>query len=256
MRAWQVVIHGEPAEALEQREAPVPEPGEGMVTIDVDAAALALPDVFMCRGVYPLTPKVLPFTPGQEVVGRVRAVGPGVDLAIGTEGHGRDRLLPRPGRVRRRGAGPGRQRAPGPGVARRRARRRLRDRLPDGVDRSRARGVASSPATRSSCSVPRVAPARRRCCSARPSAPGSSPWSPAPTKAERVRALGADVVIDRTAGSVARRGAARDRRPGCRPGLRPGGWGRRRGVRRLPRQRGPPPAGRVRQRAVARPPRP
>ncbi len=84
MRAWQVVTHGEPAEALELRDAPVPEPGEGMVAIDVDAAALALPDVFMCRGVYPLTPKVLPFTPGQEVVGRVRSVGPGVDLEIGS----------------------------------------------------------------------------------------------------------------------------------------------------------------------------
>lgn len=84
MRAWQVVVHGEPVVALEQREVAAPVPGEGMVTIDVDAAALALPDVFMCRGVYPLTPKQLPFTPGQEVVGRVRSVGPGVDLAVGS----------------------------------------------------------------------------------------------------------------------------------------------------------------------------
>jgi NADPH2:quinone reductase len=48
----------------------------------VTAAGLGLPDVFMCRGTYPLTPP-LPFTSGQEATGTITAVGDGVDLRIG-----------------------------------------------------------------------------------------------------------------------------------------------------------------------------
>lgn len=47
------------------------------------AAAIGLPDAFMCQSTYALTPP-LPFVPGQEVCGVVDAVGPNVDLAIGT----------------------------------------------------------------------------------------------------------------------------------------------------------------------------
>ena len=61
--------------------SPAPEAGE--VRIRVSAAALALPDVFMCRGTYPHAPP-LPFTPGQEVAGVVSAVGPGVEVEIGS----------------------------------------------------------------------------------------------------------------------------------------------------------------------------
>jgi NADPH2:quinone reductase len=43
--------------------------------------ALGLPDVFMCRGTYAFNPAI-PFTPGQEVVGIVNAVGEGVELAL------------------------------------------------------------------------------------------------------------------------------------------------------------------------------
>jgi NADPH2:quinone reductase len=73
-----------------------PPPGPGQVRIRVTAAGMGLPDVFMCRGTYPLTPP-LPFTPGQEATGVVTAAGDGVDVAIGTrvmcvtafyEGHG------------------------------------------------------------------------------------------------------------------------------------------------------------------------
>ena len=46
------------------------------------AAGLGLPDVFMCRSTYPLTPP-LPFTSGQEATGTVTAVGEGVDLVVG-----------------------------------------------------------------------------------------------------------------------------------------------------------------------------
>jgi NADPH2:quinone reductase len=76
MRAWQVVRHGAPADALELGRAPRPEPGPGFLRVRVAASALGLPDVFMCRGAYALTPK-LPFTPGQELAGVVSAAGPG-----------------------------------------------------------------------------------------------------------------------------------------------------------------------------------
>ncbi len=82
MRAWQVQKHGEPGDALKLVEAELPEPGPGQLRIEVAAAALGLPDVFMCRGSYPLTP-ALPFTPGQELVGTVTAVGKGASAQLG-----------------------------------------------------------------------------------------------------------------------------------------------------------------------------
>lgn len=83
MRAWQVQGKGEPSEVFRQVELPAPEPAPGQVQVRVTAAGVGLPDVLMCRGVYPLTPP-LPFTPGQEMAGVVSAVGDGVDVAIGT----------------------------------------------------------------------------------------------------------------------------------------------------------------------------
>jgi NADPH2:quinone reductase len=82
MRAWQVQDQGEPIDVLHAVELEVPEPGPGQLRIRVTAAGIGLPDVFMCRGTYPLTPP-LPFTPGQEATGVVTAVGAGVDLPIG-----------------------------------------------------------------------------------------------------------------------------------------------------------------------------
>ena len=83
MQAWQVQGSGEPIDVLRRVEIEVPEPGPGQLRIRVAAAGIGLPDVFMCRGTYALTPP-LPFTPGQEASGVVTAVGDGVDLAIGT----------------------------------------------------------------------------------------------------------------------------------------------------------------------------
>ena len=82
MRAWQVQGTGEPRDVLHEVEVDLPEPGPGTVRIRVTAAGLGLPDVFMCRGTYPLTPP-LPFTSGQEATGVVTAVGEGVDLPLG-----------------------------------------------------------------------------------------------------------------------------------------------------------------------------
>jgi NADPH2:quinone reductase len=82
MRAWQVQGAGEPIDVLHAVELDPPEPGPGQVRIRVTAAGIGLPDVFMCRGTYPLTPP-LPFVSGQEATGTITAVGAGVDLAIG-----------------------------------------------------------------------------------------------------------------------------------------------------------------------------
>ncbi len=83
MRAWQVHRHGPPLEALRLVEIDEPEPGPGEVRLRVRAAAIGMPDAFMCRATYALTPP-LPFVPGQEVCGVVEAVGADVELTIGT----------------------------------------------------------------------------------------------------------------------------------------------------------------------------
>jgi NADPH2:quinone reductase len=82
MRAWTVSEFGEPAEVLHLDEnAHSPEPGAHQVKIRVEVAGLGLPDVLMCRNNYPLVPP-LPFTPSQEAVGEIIAVGPNVDASI------------------------------------------------------------------------------------------------------------------------------------------------------------------------------
>jgi NADPH2:quinone reductase len=82
VRAWQVHRHGEPTDALRLTDVDLPEPAPDQVRVRVLAAALALPDVMMCRGAYAYTPP-LPFTPGQEVAGEITAVGADVDLDVG-----------------------------------------------------------------------------------------------------------------------------------------------------------------------------
>jgi NADPH2:quinone reductase len=82
MRAWQVQAHGEPADVLREVTIDAPKPGPGQLAIHVTAAGIGLPDVFMCRGTYPLTPSP-PFIPGQEAVGTVTSVGEEVDMPVG-----------------------------------------------------------------------------------------------------------------------------------------------------------------------------
>lgn len=81
MDAWQVTATGEPQDVLARVDIDPPVPGPGMVRLRVHAAAVGFPDVLMCAGTYLLTPP-LPFTPGQEAVGVVDAVGEGVDEAL------------------------------------------------------------------------------------------------------------------------------------------------------------------------------
>lgn len=81
MRAWRVGRFGEPREVLSLEEIDDFEPGPDQVKVAVEAAGLGLPDVFMCRDNYPLTPP-LPFTPSQEAAGTVTAVGENVDASL------------------------------------------------------------------------------------------------------------------------------------------------------------------------------
>jgi len=79
MRAWRVHQLGEPSDVLQlDDDVDVPEPGDGEITIDVAACALNFPDALLCRGGYQERPP-LPFTPGLEVSGTVRALGAGAE---------------------------------------------------------------------------------------------------------------------------------------------------------------------------------
>ncbi len=81
MRAWRVHQLSEPEGALRLDEVDAPEPRAHEVLIDVAAASLNFPDVLMCRGEYQVR-SPLPFTPGLEVCGTVRAVGADADPGL------------------------------------------------------------------------------------------------------------------------------------------------------------------------------
>ncbi|HKP56540.1 MAG TPA: NADPH:quinone oxidoreductase family protein [Polyangiales bacterium] len=82
MQSMMMSALGEP-EALELKTLPDREPGPGQVAIDVRAIGCNFADTLICRGRYQLKPE-LPFAPGSEVAGTVRALGAGVDgLVIG-----------------------------------------------------------------------------------------------------------------------------------------------------------------------------
>jgi NADPH:quinone reductase len=91
MRAWRVEELGDPRHVLRWRDdLPIPEPGTDDVAIDVYACGLNFPDILLCQGKYQEKPP-LPFTPGVEVSGVVRAVGANVTrVAVG------DRVLASP----------------------------------------------------------------------------------------------------------------------------------------------------------------
>jgi NADPH2:quinone reductase len=78
MRAWQVRALGEPAEVMQLADVDAPTAEPGHVVVDVAATALNFPDVLMARGHYQVQPP-LPYVPGVEVCGRVVEVGAGVE---------------------------------------------------------------------------------------------------------------------------------------------------------------------------------
>lgn len=80
-----------PIDRLQIGELPEPQPGRGQISVDVHAAGLNFGDALMVQGSYQEKP-ALPFAPGMEVAGVVRAIGPDVNnFAIG------DRVLAMPG---------------------------------------------------------------------------------------------------------------------------------------------------------------
>lgn len=80
-------------DTLVVEELPDVIPGPGQVAIDVKAAGVNFPDVLIIQNKYQFKPE-LPFTPGSELAGLVRAVGEGVtqvkpgDRVIAFVGHG------------------------------------------------------------------------------------------------------------------------------------------------------------------------
>ncbi|WP_030813765.1 quinone oxidoreductase family protein [Streptomyces sp. NRRL F-2799] len=83
MRAIEIQRYGGP-EVLEVLPAEVPEPGPGQVSVDVAYAGVNFADLKARADGYRVPE--LPFRPGLEVSGRVRALGAGVEgLAVGQE---------------------------------------------------------------------------------------------------------------------------------------------------------------------------
>jgi alcohol dehydrogenase, propanol-preferring len=68
-------------ERLVMEERPEPSPGRGQVRVRVEACGVCRTDLHVVDGELP-NPK-LPIVPGHEIVGRVEAIGEGVDLKPG-----------------------------------------------------------------------------------------------------------------------------------------------------------------------------
>jgi len=67
-----------PPDSLAIEDVPSPVPGPGDVVIAVKAASVNFPDVLIIQNKYQVKPP-LPFSPGSELAGIVKAVGAGVD---------------------------------------------------------------------------------------------------------------------------------------------------------------------------------
>lgn len=78
MRQLTLVKYGKAGEAFALNEVPTPSPETGHLLIEVEAFGLNFADVMARQGLYREAPP-LPFVPGYEVVGRVVALGEGVE---------------------------------------------------------------------------------------------------------------------------------------------------------------------------------
>src|SRR6267378_2655892 len=89
MRAVQLTAYGNPVEGLTHVEIPAPDaPGPNQVLVGVEFCPIDPSDLLLAKGVYALRP-ALPTVIGNEGVGRVLDVGPGVrNVKVG------DRVLP------------------------------------------------------------------------------------------------------------------------------------------------------------------
>jgi NADPH:quinone reductase-like Zn-dependent oxidoreductase len=66
-----------PPESLVVEDVPSPEAGPGEVVVSVKAASVNFPDVLIIQNKYQVKPP-LPFSPGSELAGVVKAVGDGM----------------------------------------------------------------------------------------------------------------------------------------------------------------------------------
>ncbi|MEU1365542.1 alcohol dehydrogenase catalytic domain-containing protein [Streptomyces sp. NPDC005803] len=90
MKRWQASKFGAPDTVLEKAEVPLPEPEPNEARVRVLAASVALPDLMMVQGRYPLVPSA-PVSPGQEIVGIVDKPGLGHPFPAGTRIMGKSR---------------------------------------------------------------------------------------------------------------------------------------------------------------------
>ncbi|HBH38317.1 MAG TPA: NADPH:quinone oxidoreductase [Curvibacter sp.] len=82
MHAW-LCTDPTGVDALEWKELPTPQAGPGQVLVEIRAASLNFPDLLIVQNKYQIKPP-LPFVPGAEYAGVVRAVGEGVShLKVG-----------------------------------------------------------------------------------------------------------------------------------------------------------------------------
>lgn len=75
MRGWLIETLGQPARLA---DLPDPIPGKGEALVDIRACGLNFADLLMAEGKYQEKP-ALPFIPGLELAGTVRALGPGTE---------------------------------------------------------------------------------------------------------------------------------------------------------------------------------
>jgi NADPH2:quinone reductase len=82
MHAW-LCTDPTGVDALEWKELPTPQPGNGQVRVAIKAASLNFPDLLIVQNKYQIKPP-LPFVPGAEYAGVVEALGDGVtNLQVG-----------------------------------------------------------------------------------------------------------------------------------------------------------------------------
>jgi len=92
MKALMCNAYG-PIDSLQVEDVASPVPGPGQVLVTVKAASINFPDALVVQGLYQSKPP-LPFSPGSELAGIVKAVGEGVthvkpgDRVIAGTGHG------------------------------------------------------------------------------------------------------------------------------------------------------------------------
>ena len=66
-------------------EVPSPVPGKKEVLITIKACSVNFPDTLMVQGLYQFKPE-LPFSPGSDIAGIVKAIGEGVkNVKVGDE---------------------------------------------------------------------------------------------------------------------------------------------------------------------------